>query len=83
MLTSYATDKNHDIVLLYKYIAEGNAFMTYLSVAEKNSGFNKNVIIQRLYQTTKILSYQTNRRHIDHHFLKFYFNNNFLIHYLK
>lgn len=35
MLTLYTTDKNHDIVLVYKYTAEANAFMTYLPVAEK------------------------------------------------
>lgn len=35
MLTLYATDKNHDIVLVYKYTAEANAFMNYLPIAEK------------------------------------------------
>jgi hypothetical protein len=34
MLTLYTTDKNHDIVLIYKYTADANAFMTYLPVAE-------------------------------------------------
>jgi hypothetical protein len=35
MLILYTIDKNHEIVLIYKYIAEANAFMTYLPVAEK------------------------------------------------
>jgi hypothetical protein len=35
MLALYTIDKNHDTVLIYKYTAEANAFMTYLPVAEK------------------------------------------------
>ena len=34
MLTLYSIDKDSDVLIKYNYIADANAFMTYLPIAE-------------------------------------------------